>query len=364
VTIPVSLIGTFAFAKALGFSINTLTLFGHHLATGLVVDDAIVVIENIERFIQSKRMQARVAAREAMGEVFGAVVATTLVLVAVFVPVAFFPGVTGRIYKQFSLTLAFSVLLSLFMSVTLTPAMSALLLRQSHGQGRFFTAVNHGLERLSSGYAALLHRMLRFRFAFIAVLVAALAGPTSPFAWCPEDSSRRRTRATSSSPSRARTARAWSGRRRTILRAEQALHEFEEVQDVFRHRRLQLPGERAEPRHHVRQPQALGRAAQARVPRSPGCSRGSASGSAPSSRRRWSCRSIRPPIQGVGSIGGFPVRARVGDRRPGPAGQHRGRHLGGLAAGAPSSRRLGVQHLQRETTRSSCSRWTASGPRR
>ena len=233
VTIPVSLIGTFAFAKALGFSINTLTLFGITLATGLVVDDAIVVIENIERFIQSKRMQARVAAREAMGEVFGAVVATTLVLVAVFVPVAFFPGVTGRIYKQFSLTLAFSVLLSLFMSVTLTPAMSALLLRQSHGHGRFFTAVNRGLERLSSGYAALLHRMLRFRFAFIAVLLAALAGTYLAFRYVPggfiPEEDQGYFIITIQGPDGAGLQ--WT--KDTILRAEQALHEFAEVQDVF-----------------------------------------------------------------------------------------------------------------------------------
>ena len=233
VTIPVSLIGTFAFAKALGFSINTLTLFGITLATGLVVDDAIVVIENIERFIQSKRMQARVAAREAMGEVFGAVVATTLVLVAVFVPVAFFPGVTGRIYKQFSLTLAFSVLLSLFMSVTLTPAMSALLLRESHGHGRFFTAVNHGLERLSSGYAALLHRMLRFRFAFIAVLLAALAGTYLAFRYVPggfiPEEDQGYFIITIQGPDGAGLQ--WT--KDTILRAEQALHEFAEVQDVF-----------------------------------------------------------------------------------------------------------------------------------
>ena len=233
VTIPVSLIGTFAFAKALGFSINTLTLFGITLATGLVVDDAIVVIENIERFIQSKRMQARVAAREAMGEVFGAVVATTLVLVAVFVPVAFFPGVTGRIYKQFSLTLAFSVLLSLFMSVTLTPAMSALLLRESHGHGRFFTAVNHGLERLSSGYAALLHRMLRFRFAFIAVLLAALAGTYLAFRYVPggfiPEEDQWYFIITIQGPDGAGLQ--WT--KDTILRAEQALHEFAEVQDVF-----------------------------------------------------------------------------------------------------------------------------------
>ena len=140
ITIPVSLIGAFAFVKLMGFSINTLTLFGIILATGIVVDDAIVVIENIERHIQEYRVSAAQAASEAMREVLGAVIATGLVLTAVFVPVAFFPGTTGRLYAQFSITIAFAVALSVFNAVTLTPALSALLLdRQSHHKGRFFT---------------------------------------------------------------------------------------------------------------------------------------------------------------------------------------------------------------------------------
>ncbi len=109
VTIPVSLIGTFAFVKLLGFSINTLTLFGITLATGLVVDDAIVVIENIERHLQEGERDARKAASVAMGEVAGAVIATSLVLVAVFVPVAFFPGTTGILFRQFALTIAWEI---------------------------------------------------------------------------------------------------------------------------------------------------------------------------------------------------------------------------------------------------------------
>jgi HAE1 family hydrophobic/amphiphilic exporter-1 len=131
VTIPVSLVGTFAFVRFFGFSINTLTLFGLTLATGLVVDDAIVVIENIQRFIDEKGMTVRAAAAAAMKEVTGAVVATSLVLMAVFTPVAFLPGTTGRIYQQFSLTIAFSVGLSLFNSLTLTPALSARLLHKT-----------------------------------------------------------------------------------------------------------------------------------------------------------------------------------------------------------------------------------------
>ena len=134
ITIPVSLIGAFAFVKLMGFSINTLTLFGIILATGIVVDDAIVVIENIERHIQEYKVSARKAASDAMREVLGAVVATGLVLVAVFVPVAFFPGTTGRLYAQFSITIAFAVALSVFNAVTLTPALSALLLKHIEPQ--------------------------------------------------------------------------------------------------------------------------------------------------------------------------------------------------------------------------------------
>ena len=107
ITIPVSLVGTFLFVKLFGFSINTLTLFGITLATGLVVDDAIVVIENIERHLHEGAADAAAAASRAMREVAGAVIATSLVLIAVFVPVSFFPGTTGAIYRQFALTIAF-----------------------------------------------------------------------------------------------------------------------------------------------------------------------------------------------------------------------------------------------------------------
>ena len=140
ITIPVSLIGTFTFVKLFGFSINTLTLFGIVLATGIVVDDAIVVIENIERHMREEKKSSYQAAIDAMREVFGAVVVIGLVLVAVFVPVAFFPGTTGRLYQQFSLTIAFAVVLSVFNAVTFTPALSALLLaKETHAHGRFFT---------------------------------------------------------------------------------------------------------------------------------------------------------------------------------------------------------------------------------
>ena len=119
-------------SKLFDFSINTLTLFGIVLATGIVVDDAIVVIENIERHMREDRKERRRRRIDAMREVFGAVVVIGIVLVAVFVPVAFFPGTTGRLYQQFSLTIAFATILSVFNAVTLTPALSALLLDR-HG---------------------------------------------------------------------------------------------------------------------------------------------------------------------------------------------------------------------------------------
>jgi HAE1 family hydrophobic/amphiphilic exporter-1 len=175
ITIPVSLIGTFAFVKLLGFSINTLTLFGITLATGLVVDDAIVVIENIERFIREKNMSPKKAAGAAMGEVAGAVIATSLVLIAVFVPVAFFPGTTGRIYKQFSLTIAISVGISAFNALTLTPALSALLLQKHVAHGKFFTAVERFIDAVRAKYARSVAATLRFRLIAAGVFVAALA---------------------------------------------------------------------------------------------------------------------------------------------------------------------------------------------
>ena len=130
VTIPVSLVGTFAFIKIFGFSINSLTLFGITLATGLVVDDAIVVIENVQRHLEEGAATAMEATSIAMREVTSAVIATSLVLISVFVPVSFFPGTTGILYKQFSLTIAFSIAISAFNALTLSPALAAILLRK------------------------------------------------------------------------------------------------------------------------------------------------------------------------------------------------------------------------------------------
>jgi len=186
VTIPVSLIGTFAFIKVFGFSINTLTLFGVVLATGIVVDDAIVVIENIERHMAEYGKSAYRAAIDAMREVFSAVIVIGLVLVAVFVPVAFFPGVTGRLYQQFSLTIAFAVVLSVFNAVTLTPALAALLLnREPHTPGLIFRGINAVIDAGTRGYVRAVSAALRFRYAVLVLFVGTLWATYSVFQMVP-----------------------------------------------------------------------------------------------------------------------------------------------------------------------------------
>ena len=190
VTIPVSLIGTFAFVRIFDFSINSLTLFGITLATGLVVDDAIVVIENVQRHIHMEHSNAREATSRAMGEVTSAVIATSLVLIAVFVPVSFFPGTTGILYRQFSLTIAFSIAISAFNALTLSPALSALFLRGEEARprqldflrirfvSRAFAAFIHGADRfiawLASAYARAIHVALQLRYVLLLVFFAGL----------------------------------------------------------------------------------------------------------------------------------------------------------------------------------------------
>jgi HAE1 family hydrophobic/amphiphilic exporter-1 len=176
VTIPVSLIGTFIFVKVLGFSINTLTLFGITLATGLVVDDALVVIENVERHIMEGITEPHNAASVAMKEVAGAVVATSLVLVSVFIPVALFPGTTGILFRQFALTIAFSVSISAFNALTLTPALSAIFLghHRKRAQSIFFVLFNKLFDAGSRLYTTTLHGVLRLRYAFLLAFAATL----------------------------------------------------------------------------------------------------------------------------------------------------------------------------------------------
>jgi hydrophobic/amphiphilic exporter-1 (mainly G- bacteria), HAE1 family len=194
ITIPVSLIGTFVFVKLLGFSINTLTLFGITLATGLVVDDAIVVIENVERHIVEGITEPHNAASAAMKEVTGAVIATSLVLVAVFVPVALFPGTTGILFRQFALTIAFSVSISAFNALTLTPALSAIFLghHRERAQARFFKLFNRVFAAGTAFYRNSLRSVLGWRLGALGVFFAAL-GLTYwlynrvPRAFIPED---------------------------------------------------------------------------------------------------------------------------------------------------------------------------------
>lgn len=176
ITIPVSLIGTFIFVKILGFSINTLTLFGITLATGLVVDDAIVVIENVERHIVEGISEPHNAASVAMKEVAGAVIATSLVLVAVFVPVALFPGTTGILFRQFALTIAFSVSISAFNALTLTPALSAIFLghHRKRSKGAFFQVFNAVFKAGSDYYQHAVHAAARWKVATLGAFAFAL----------------------------------------------------------------------------------------------------------------------------------------------------------------------------------------------
>ena len=215
VTIPVSLIGTFAFIKVFGFSINSLTLFGITLATGLVVDDAIVVIENVQRHLSDSvvppgpvgstaaggaaghtasaathtvalestagaghttahTVDAHEATSIAMAEVTSAVIATSLVLISVFIPVSFFPGTTGILYKQFSLTIAFSIAISAFNALTLSPALSAILLRPEQHHGGLLGLIDRGIKKLISWYAVAVTFVVRIRYAVLLLFFAGL----------------------------------------------------------------------------------------------------------------------------------------------------------------------------------------------
>ncbi|OWY37214.1 hydrophobe/amphiphile efflux-1 family RND transporter [Xenophilus sp. AP218F] len=152
--VPVSIIGTFAGMYAFGFTINTLTLFGLVLAIGIVVDDAIVVLENVERLMTQEKLSPRQASFKAMEEVAGPVVAIVLVLCSVFIPVAFLGGIAGQMYKQFAITIAVSVAISGLVALTLTPALCALILKEGHQHpARFFQIFNDWFDKLTHGYA-------------------------------------------------------------------------------------------------------------------------------------------------------------------------------------------------------------------
>jgi multidrug efflux pump len=157
IVVPVALLGTFATLLALGFSINVLTMFGMVLVIGIVVDDAIVVVENVERIMSEEGLPPREATRKAMGQISGAIVGVTVVLISVFVPLAFFSGAVGNIYRQFSAVMGASIAFSAFMALSLTPALCATLLKpveagHHHAKTGFFGWFNRGFSRTAKGY--------------------------------------------------------------------------------------------------------------------------------------------------------------------------------------------------------------------
>lgn len=176
IAIPVSLIGTFAVMAVLGYSINNITLFGLVLAIGIVVDDAIVVIENVERILQEEKLPIREAVTKAMEEVTGPVIATTLVLLAVFVPVGFMPGITGTLYQQFSVTISVAVIISSINALTLSPALCVSLLGKGSQSIGWLKPFEQAITVGTRGYSAVVGRLLRKSALVAVVLVAVLAG--------------------------------------------------------------------------------------------------------------------------------------------------------------------------------------------
>ncbi|MDY0971759.1 multidrug efflux RND transporter permease AcrD [Siccibacter turicensis] len=179
IAVPVVLLGTFATLYAFGYSINTLTMFAMVLAIGLLVDDAIVVVENVERIMSEEGLSPREATRKSMGQIQGALVGIAMVLSAVFVPMAFFGGTTGAIYRQFSITIVAAMVLSVLVAMILTPALCATLLKplhkgEQHGQKGFFGAFNRGFNRSAARYergvANILHRSLRWVVIYVLLL--------------------------------------------------------------------------------------------------------------------------------------------------------------------------------------------------
>ncbi|HEY3597532.1 MAG TPA: efflux RND transporter permease subunit, partial [Paraburkholderia sp.] len=174
IAVPVSIVGTFMGMLALGFSINMLTLFGMVLAIGIVVDDAIVVIENVERNMNVHKLNPKDAAKRAMDEVSGPVIAIVLVLCAVFVPVAFLSGITGQLYKQFAITIAISVVFSGLVALTLSPALAALLLKPGHHEKRgFFRWFDNAFGRMTAGYTRWVQLVIK-RFVIALLLFAGM----------------------------------------------------------------------------------------------------------------------------------------------------------------------------------------------
>ncbi len=191
--IPVCIVGTAAGMLLLGFSINMLTLFGLILAIGIVVDDAIVVVENVERNMREGALSAKDAAKKAMEEVTGPIIATSLVLCSVFLPVAFLGGMTGQLYKQFAVTIAVSVVLSTVMALTLTPALAAILFeRKPHKKKGFFLWFDNGFESLTRGYVRTVRLLIRNPAGALLVYAVILCSTivlyaTVPTSFVPEE---------------------------------------------------------------------------------------------------------------------------------------------------------------------------------
>jgi HAE1 family hydrophobic/amphiphilic exporter-1/multidrug efflux pump len=175
IAVPVSLIGAFAGLYLFGFTINTMTMFAVVLATGIVVDDAIVVLENVERLMAEKKMTPFEAAIESMREVTGAIIAIELVLCSVFIPVAFLGGIAGRLYQQFAVTVVTAVLISGLCALTLTPALCSLLLKRQHAESRFFRPFNRGFAWLSEKYNHGVGRVLHHRLPSLGAFAALVA---------------------------------------------------------------------------------------------------------------------------------------------------------------------------------------------
>jgi HAE1 family hydrophobic/amphiphilic exporter-1/multidrug efflux pump len=192
IAVPISLIGTFAGLWVFGFSINTLTLFAMVLSIGIVVDDAIVVLENIERLMDEEKLPPLKAAIRSMEQVASAVVAIVLVLCAVFVPVAFMGGIAGELYRQFAVTVAVAVTISGVVALTLTPALCAILLKHTHGESAFFKAFNRGFHHLTDFYIRTVSITLRHKiigaFAFAGIIaLAAYLLKTVPESFVPPE---------------------------------------------------------------------------------------------------------------------------------------------------------------------------------
>jgi HAE1 family hydrophobic/amphiphilic exporter-1 len=182
VAIPVSLIGTFAFLLVLGMTLNTISLFALVLAIGIVVDDAIVVVENVERLIADEGLSPPDATRKAMLQITGPVIATTLVLLAVFVPVTFMPGITGELFSQFAITISVAVVISSVNALTLSPALCSIILKARSGPPTGLLAVfEGGVNGLRTGYVSVVKRLLRFPIIGLAIVVAVSIGSGSLF---------------------------------------------------------------------------------------------------------------------------------------------------------------------------------------